>query len=138
MFSENDLILCEDGHCLIYKRKVHHRGPAFDNPNEFSMQRGANQDLDAYITKGDYDRTRPQEKGSTSGLESKDLSFISETYVMPRINKTVISGPNVRPLGPVLARPGAGQNVGRPPSTSEIENATRTTSTSEMEKSNKK
>ena len=68
------MILCEDGHCLIYKRKVQHRGPAFNNPNEFSVQRGANQDLEAYKTKGDY-----------------------------------------------VARPGAGQNASRPPTTNEME-----------------
>ena len=103
------MILCEDGHCLIYKRKVHHRGAAFDNPNVFSMQRGANQDLDAYITKGDYDRTRPQEKGSTSGRETisglkreiLSTCYISEAYIKPR--------------------PGGGKTVSRPPSASEME-----------------
>ena len=125
MFSEDDLILCEDGHCLIYKRKVNHRGAAFDNPNEFSMQRGANQDLDAYITKGDYDRTRPQEKGSTSGRETisglkreiLSTCYISEAYIKPRAHPSVFSGPNFESV----ARPGGGKTVSRPPSTSEME-----------------
>ena len=124
MCSEDDLILCEDGHCLIYKRKVHHRGPAFDNPNVFSLQRGANQDLDAYITKGDYDRTRPQEKGSTSGRETisglkpeHSSCYMSEAYIKPRANLSVFSGPNFQSV----ARPGGGKTVSRPPSTSEME-----------------
>ena len=117
--------MCEDGHCLIYKRKVHHRGAAFDNPNVFSMQRGANQDLDAYITKGDYDRTRPQEKGSTSGRETisglkreiLSTCYISEAYIKPKANSSVFSGPNFESV----ARPGGGKTVSRPPSASEME-----------------
>ena len=83
------------------------------------------QDLDTYITKGDYDRTRPQEKGSKSNSDhdsvfgdnftsgsTRNISacFISATYIEPRKNRP---SDYVPPAG-------AGQSVVRPPSTSEM------------------
>ena len=137
--------MCEDGHCLIYKRKVHHRGPAFDNPKNSSGGVSAQrEDLANYITRGDYDRTNPQERGfnytsdqdflsvqdSISHFEQDlSLSYNSATYLEPRKNTGLDS----------LPPPGTGYTVSRPPSTSEITGQTvsQPTSNSEESQSNK-
>ena len=125
---------------MIYKRRVHHRGPAFDNPNTDSggipTQRD---DLENYIKRGDYDRTCPQEKGSnyTSGQDFPSVSdfaqdtssrYISATYIEPRKNAGLDSIPP----------PGTGYTVSRPPSTSEMADQTvsRPSSNSEESQSN--
>ena len=138
--------MCEDGHCLIYKRRVHHRGPAFDNPNTDSGRVSTQRDdLENYIKRGDYDRTCPQEKGTkyTSGQDfpsghdsisdfSLDLSsrYISATYIEPRKNIGLDSVPDILS--------GTGYNSSRPPSTSEMTEQTvsRLFSISEESQSN--